>query len=273
MHDQSSERVEREETYAAEGLRRKIALVTGGSSGVGAATAVRFARRGYDVVINYRARESDAQRVVDEIIGLGFKRRAIKVQADLTDEGATRKMFEIVGNEWGHLNVLDLNASGGLEKGKSDDYAMRLNRDAQKRAVELALPLFPLEGGRVIYVTSNWAILYGLRGSLRVKKYEPVAKSKHAGEVELRKLMPALDARGISLVVVSGSVIEGTITPKLLELGQRGLVRRLREQAGSLTVEKFATTIANAADMPLLTGTTLVLGSLDDLTESNHTEK
>ncbi|MCY7338282.1 MAG: hypothetical protein LH613_19065 [Chamaesiphon sp.] len=69
--------------------------------------------------------------------------------------------------------------------------------------------------------------------------------------------------RGISLGVVSGDVIEGTITPKLMERANRGLIEERREQAGRLpTVEDFATAIVNTcAEDSLVNGTTMFVGS------------
>ena len=57
-------------------------------------------------------------------------------------------------------------------------------------------------------------------------EYEPVARSKRAGEDALRERLPQLDAAGIDFVVVSGDMIEGTITATLLERAQPGCDRR-----------------------------------------------
>jgi 3-oxoacyl-[acyl-carrier protein] reductase len=71
--------------------------------------------------------------------------------------------------------------------------------------------------------------------------YEPVARSKKAGEVALRAMIPQLEERGVRLVVVSGDLIEGTITPRLLQRASPGLIEERRREAGSLPdIEEFA---------------------------------
>ncbi len=95
--------------------------------------------------------------------------------------------------------------------------------------------------------------------------YEPVATSKKAGEDALRARIPELAARGIRLVVVSGDLIEGTITPRLMERSKPGLIEARRAQAGTLpSVEEFARAIVGAvADNQRETGSTIFVGSTD----------
>ncbi len=68
-------------------------------------------------------------------------------------------MIAGIRQRFGRLDTLVLNASGGLESGAEPAYAMRLNRDAQRRLVELALPMMPA-GSRVVFVTSHQAHFY-----------------------------------------------------------------------------------------------------------------
>jgi NAD(P)-dependent dehydrogenase (short-subunit alcohol dehydrogenase family) len=75
----------------AAGAARGVCLVTGGSRGIGAATARLAAARGYDVAITYLSRVDDAQAVVREVEALG--RRALAVQADVADEAAVVEAF------------------------------------------------------------------------------------------------------------------------------------------------------------------------------------
>ena len=120
-------------------LDGRIALVTGASRGIGASVARNLASRGADIAINYRSKGSRAEDVADEIRALG--RKALLVQADMTNVGDIAGMIEVLRKEYGHLDVLVLNASGGLEKGKPADYAMQLNLTAQVQLVDAALPL------------------------------------------------------------------------------------------------------------------------------------
>jgi 3-oxoacyl-[acyl-carrier protein] reductase len=219
------------------------ALVTGASRGIGAAVAMMLAEQGADVAINFRSKGSRAEDIASQVRGLG--QRALLAQADLTDATSVEAMARAVAHTFGRLDILVLNASGGLEKGKPASYAMELNLTAQVRMLEAALPLVP-KGGCVVFVTSHLAHFYGRKPVYAA--YEGIAASKKAGEDALRARMPEFEARGVRLAIVSGDMIDGTITPKLLERTQRGLIESRRGQAGALpTVQEFAAAIVDAA--------------------------
>ena len=239
--------------------KSKIALVTGASRGVGAEVSRQLAARGADVIINYRSKGPRAETVAEQVRALG--RRAYLAPADITARPDVETMMS-VARAAGPLQYLILNASGGLEKEVAPDYAMQLNLVAQERLVEMALPLMP-RGARVVFVTSHLAHFHHEKPVAGI--YEPVAASKRAGEDALRARIPQLAAQGVSLVVVSGDLIEGTITPKLMERHSRGLIEARRAQAGSLpNVEEFARAIVEAAhDENLSSGATIYVGQVD----------
>ena len=232
-------------------------MITGASRGVGAAAAVLLAQRGFDIVVNYHSKRSRAEDVAAKVHALG--RRALLAQADLTRSIEVEAMLAAVGSEFGRLDVLILNASGGLEKGKPAEYAMQLNLTAQVRLVDLSRKWMP-RGGRSVFVTSHMAHFYAERGM--VGPYEPVAASKHAGEQALRARRAELAKFGIHLAIVSGDMIEGTITPRLLERMDRGTTQARRDRVGPLsTVEDFAKAIALAATDENPSGDTIFVGS------------
>ncbi len=236
------------------------ALVTGASRGIGAATALKLAQRGYEVALNYRNKGPRAAQVAAQIEALG--QRAVLAQADITNQDDVISMLRAIEREFGHLDALILNASGGLESGKAEDYAMELNLTAQMRVAENVASLLR-PGGRIVFVTSHWAHFYGTKPVMPA--YEPVAKSKRAGEDALREYSKDLTQRGVSLVVVSGAAIEGTITPKLLERKSRGKFEMPSKAARVLpTVDEFAEAIVEAAmDRKLANGDTVFVGSTE----------
>ena len=87
---------------------RKVCVVTGSSSGIGAATARLFAGRGWNVAINYSREAAPAEKVAAECRALGA--RAIVVQADVADDASCRRLAERVESEWGRADVLVNNA-------------------------------------------------------------------------------------------------------------------------------------------------------------------
>ena len=82
----------------------RIALVTGGTRGIGAATAVRLAHDGFDVAVNYLSRKEGALRTVQAIEATG--RKAIAVQADVSDPADARRMVSETVMGLGRLDVL-----------------------------------------------------------------------------------------------------------------------------------------------------------------------
>jgi NAD(P)-dependent dehydrogenase (short-subunit alcohol dehydrogenase family) len=223
------------------------ALVTGSSRGIGADTARYLARAGAKVAVNFRNKESRALKVVAGIEEAGGE--AIAVGADLTAPDSVAAMFAMIKAEWGGLDLLVLNASGGMEGGMAEDYALRLNRDAQVDVLEKALPLMS-SGSRVVFVTSHQA--HFIDSVETMPEYEPVARSKRAGEDALRARIAELESRGIGFVVVSGDMIEGTITATLLERARPGAIESRREAAGRLySVDEFAAEVARAAVDPI----------------------
>ncbi len=127
--------------------------------------------------MNYRDKAKRVDKVVDEITASGTE--AIAVRADLTDPAAVQAMFSQLRHAFGRLDLLVLNASGGMERGVDPGYALRLNRDAQLQVLECARPLMPA-GSRVVFVTSHQAHFHGSKPG--IDQYEPVAHSKRAGE-------------------------------------------------------------------------------------------
>ena len=228
-------------------LTGKRALVTGSSRGIGADTVSYFAGAGATVVVNYRNKEARAAKLVASLIDAGGS--AVAVGADLTDEASVTAMFATVAETLGGLDMLVMNASGGMEAGMAADYAMRLNRDAQVELLTAALPLLA-PGARVVFVTSHQAHFVHTAQSL--PSYRPVAMSKRAGEDALRDLIPMLESRNIGFVVVSGDMIEGTITATLLERSNPGSLGARKISAGRLyNVSEFAAEVALAAVEPV----------------------
>ncbi|OIU85972.1 SDR family oxidoreductase [Microbacterium sp. AR7-10] len=241
-------------------LDGKVALVTGSSRGIGADTVRYFAEAGADVVINFRNKAPRAEKLANELRALG--RRALVVGADLTDPDSVSAMFDRVREEFGRLDVLVLNASGGMESGMAEDYALKLNRDAQVNVLQTAEPLLG-DGARVVFVTSHQA--HFIRTTPTMPEYEPVARSKRAGEDALRELIPGLAEKGVGFTVVSGDMIEGTITATLLERANPGAIAGRRESAGKLyNVSEFAAEVAKAAIEPVPADNTRLVGDTSD---------
>jgi hypothetical protein len=97
---------------------------------------------------------------------------------------------------------------------------------------------------------------------MQLPAYEPIAQTKRAGEDALRARQAKLSGRGVRLLVITGDLIEGTITPKLLERAGPGAMEDRRSVLGALpSAEEMGEEIARAVDdRSLPSGHTVVVG-------------
>jgi NAD(P)-dependent dehydrogenase (short-subunit alcohol dehydrogenase family) len=255
-----------ENPLSATDLANKRILITGSSRGIGAQLAKYVAAAGARVAINYRSKAPRAEKIAAEIIEAGGD--AITVGADVTDPVAVSSMMATITGAFGGLDILVLNASGGMEADMGDGYAMKLNRDAQV-GMAMAAKAAMADGGRIVFVTSHQA--HFIHEVETLPEYTPVALSKRAGEDALRAMVGEFQAAGIDFVVVSGDMIEGTVTATLLNRMRPGALDERKEAAGKLyNVEEFAAEIAQAIIDPIPLGNTRLVGDTSWFVENTQ---
>jgi NAD(P)-dependent dehydrogenase (short-subunit alcohol dehydrogenase family) len=183
------------------------------------------------------------------------------MRADITDQEAVDGMARETGEVFGKIDFLVLNASGGMEKDKPPTYPTDLNLHAQLRTVDALLPLIS-RGGCIVFVTSHVAHFSGQQAVAQA--YAAVAESKKAGELALLARLAEFNEHGVRLVIVSGDMIDGTITAKLLERAYPELRVERRNQVRALpTIDEFAEAIVGAAaDAELPSGQVLLVGEV-----------
>ena len=168
-----------------------IALVTGGSRGIGAATALALAADGWDVAISYRSRAEEAEGVVTGCRDLG--RRAVAVAADVTDEAAVARLFAAVDDELGPLTGLVNNAGVVSPAGPVESF------DAARLHDVLAVNVvgaFLVAGAAV----RRMSIAHGGRGGVIVNVSSRAAVLGSAGEyVDYAASKAAIDALTVGL--------------------------------------------------------------------------
>jgi NAD(P)-dependent dehydrogenase (short-subunit alcohol dehydrogenase family) len=187
-------------------LDGKTALVTGASRGLGRAIALRLARDGAAVCVNYRERAAEAQTLVAELRAMG--RKAIAVQADIAVRGAAKAMAERAGNELGPVDIL-INNAGVFRKGDLGDFdfsqmeGMRqTNVDGLVHATRAVVDGMKARGfGRIVNLTSVAALGTAMAGTTFY------AATKAAVIVLTRRFAMDLGPHGITVNAIAPGFI------------------------------------------------------------------
>ncbi|MEH0934490.1 SDR family oxidoreductase [Micromonospora psammae] len=195
-------------------LQGKVALVTGASQGIGRTIAERLAGDGASVVVNYYpSSRQDAEDVVRGIQAAGGA--AVAAPADIADAAQLRGLFDVAEKEFGHLDIVVLNASNtthGTIADTSDeqfDAIFATNVRSGFIALREAAIRLP-DGGRIVAISAGLTLMP--RPGTGV-----YAASKAAVDHLVRVLAHEVGARGITV----NSVLPGAVlTPALLKAGQ-----------------------------------------------------
>ena len=147
-------------------LKSKVVLVTGASTGIGAATAKGFAANGARVMVHYNASKAEAGAVVAEIIAAGGE--AALVQGDISDRSVPARIVADTVKHFGRIDVLINNAGGMLGRkwlGEMDDAhydrVMDLNVWSVVAFMREVAPLMKAQGGGNIINVSSIAARHG----------------------------------------------------------------------------------------------------------------
>lgn len=204
-------------------LENKIALVTGGSRGLGRNIALELARKGADIVLTYRERKSEGEAVVEEIEALG--RKAALLQLDVADTGEfpafSGSMATLLAERWqrDHFDFLINNA--GIDSSApfaemTEENFDRLFNVHFKGVYFLTQKLLPLiaDGGRIVNTSTGLA-------RFAIPGYSAYGSMKGAVEVLTRYLAKELGSKRINVNVVAPGPIETDFTAA--HLGHEGV--------------------------------------------------
>jgi NAD(P)-dependent dehydrogenase (short-subunit alcohol dehydrogenase family) len=214
-------------------LEGKVALITGGDSGIGRAVSVLYAREGADVAIVYLSEDQDAEETRDAVEEEG--RRALLIPGDVTDPQFCRQAVETTVREFGHLDVLVNNAAfqehaQSLEDISDEqlDRTFKTNIYGYFHMARAALPHLK-EGSAIINSGSET----GIEGSKNLLDYSATKGAIHAFT---KSLSQNLVERGIRVNAVAPGPVWTPLNPadvgpdKVAEFGQSVPMKRPAQQ-------------------------------------------
>lgn len=227
-------------------LDGKVALVTGGSRGIGRATAIALATAGATVGVNYRTRASAAEDVVARITGAGG--HAIAVRADVSSPAAVTAMVETVTKQLGTVSIL-VNNAGIAEPRTLDtlelsdfDEAIRVNLRSAYLVTAAVLPAMrSAKWGRLIFMSSVAASIGGVIGPHYAASKAGMLGLMHGYASQLVK--EGITANAISPGLIESDMIRGLshVTPDRVPVGRYGVPEEVADIAVLLARNAYIT--------------------------------
>jgi 3-oxoacyl-[acyl-carrier protein] reductase len=227
-------------------LTGRVALVTGGSRGIGAAIAFALAEAGAAVGINYRSRSAEAEAVASAIIQASCQ--AVTVQADVSDSSAVASMMQSVSQRLGPIDILINNAGIALIRSIDDlteadfDETIAINLKSAFLCTQAVLPhMRTRRWGRIVNISSGAA--WGAGG---------VGVHYNASKAGMEGLTRGYAARlvkeGITVNAVAPSLIETDMvkaglaqSPSRIPLGRFGAVEEVAQVVVMLVSNAYMT--------------------------------
>src|SRR3989442_7671756 len=239
-------------------LSGKVALVTGGTSGIGRTTAIEFARAGAKVVLTER-REKEGADVVDEIRKLGGD--AAFVRADVAKDGDVKAMVNFTVGEFGRLDVAFNNAgvewTGPLDQATEAEYRriFDINVWGVLNSMRHEIPVMLKNGGGAIVNNSSVAGHVGLAGA------SIYMASKHAVEGLTKSIALEFAKQSIRVNAVAPGVIATEMFDRFAEGASRDQITSMIPVGRSGVAEEIAAAVLYLCsdDAKFTVGTSLVV--------------
>jgi 3-oxoacyl-[acyl-carrier protein] reductase len=231
-------------------LKGKIALVTGGNRGIGAACSLALGVRGCDVAVNYHMRKEDAERTCAEIRNLGGK--ALAIQADVSKPGQVKTTVAQIERELGPVSVL-VNNAGMMRVRKPEeiteadwDEHIDVNLKSAFLVTQAVLPkMRERQWGRIINISSVAAQIGGVVGPHYAASKAGMLGLAHAYAHVLAK--EGITANSICPALIDTEMVRSNprATPGLIPVGRFG------------TSEEVASIVVMLAENSYITGQTI----------------
>ncbi len=233
-------------------LTTHVALVTGGSRGIGRAVALALAEAGADVAVNYATQGAQASAVVAAIQALG--RRAVAIAADVSQAASVQQLVQATTAALGPATILVNNAGIAIVRGIEDlseaefDQTIAVNLKSAFLCTQAVLPAMRARGwGRIVNITSGAA-----RGAGAIGVHYNASKAGMEGLT--RGYAARLVTEGITVNAVAPSLIEtDMIRPRKDEFARRIPLGRLG------TAEEVAQAVLMTIGNGYMTGQTIAL--------------
>jgi len=228
-------------------LRGRIALVTGGSRGIGAAIAVSLADAGAGVAVNYREKTAEARAVVRAIKGKGGK--AVAVRADVSEAGEVARLMAEVERALGPIDVLVNNAGIGLVRTVDNlteadfDLTIAVNLKSVFLCTQAVIPsMWARRWGRIVNISSGAA-----RGAGGVGPHYNASKAGMEGMT-----------RGDAARLVKDGITVNAVAPSLIETDM--VKQGLASAASRIPLGRFGTPQECADVVLMLAGNAYMTG-------------
>jgi enoyl-[acyl-carrier protein] reductase III len=246
-------------------LAGRVAVVTGGSRGMGRAIALRLARAGADCAITFRSKAALARDVVGEIEGLG--RRALALPLDLTEPSQVGPAFERVGEALGRVDILVASAAATAfrplleQKEHNVRRTLAISVDSFVAAVQASVPLMRGRPGRIVAIS-------GIDSPQAMAGHGILGAAKAAVESLVRTLALELGPQGITVNAVSPGFVETDSSRMYAERALREELAATAARLAAITPVRRNGTVEDVAELvaylvsdqaSFLTGQTIVL--------------
>ncbi|MGL3214277.1 SDR family NAD(P)-dependent oxidoreductase [Bradyrhizobium sp. BR 1433] len=232
-------------------LHGHVALVTGGSRGIGAAIVKMLADAGAAVAINYRERSAEAETLAKGITAAGG--RAVAIAADVSEAAAVAALVQRAKSELGPVDILVNNAGIAIVRGVDDlteedfDRTITVNLKSAFLCTQAVLPMMRArKWGRIVNISSGAA-----RGAGSIGPHYNASKAAMEGMT--RGYAARLVKEGITVNAVAPSLIETDMMKGQSELVSRIPVGRFG------TAEEVAQAVMLLVNNPYMTGQTIAM--------------